>query len=53
MEPVVSGLRYQAEQQRDQRPVRPGHLRPGVLTELTLNDGQLMAQKKEDLGVLP
>jgi hypothetical protein len=48
----VPGLGYQAEQQRDQGPVGPGHLRPNALAELALDDGKLMAQQK-DLCVIP
>jgi len=49
---VLPAGRYQAEQERDQRPVGPGHLRPRSLTELALQDNELVAQQ-EDLRVLP
>jgi hypothetical protein len=35
---------YEAEQQRDQRAVGPGGLRPGTLAELALQDGELLLQ---------
>src|SRR5260370_12676842 len=51
-QPVVSGFRYQAEQERDQCPIGPGHLRPSALAKLALHHGELVAQQ-EDLGVPP
>jgi hypothetical protein len=49
---VLPAGRYQAEQERDQRPIGPGHLRPRSLTELALHDNELMAQQLRVLSRL-
>ena len=42
----MTGPGYQPKQQRDQSPISPRDLRPGALTELTLQHGELMLEQQ-------